>query len=153
MATGLEALGIACNVMQVISFAGETIKLCKIIYDGKPTPTDQLLENANQMIRHVSEVEDYLKNVPAKSPSGSVPATSDYKGLINIAQKCKAAAEELKKVASAASSTPTAAKGSITKTAKATYTSWRSKSTLEKLSKSLSDHQSSMEAHILLDER
>lgn len=39
MATGLEAFGVACNVMQTIQFTTEALRVCKKIYEGhSPTP-------------------------------------------------------------------------------------------------------------------
>ncbi|KAF4471979.1 small s [Fusarium albosuccineum] len=87
MATGLEALGAASAVLQVISFAGSVISLCYKIYDGQLTPENKLEEYASQMIDATERVRDRSQQVPS--------GTTDEKKLLEIAQKCFDASKSL----------------------------------------------------------
>ncbi|KAK7427642.1 hypothetical protein QQZ08_005917 [Neonectria magnoliae] len=89
MATGLEALGAASAVLQVISFASDVIIVCKKVYDGKPTVDDQLEEHAERMSDAVGRVQSRCQTMAKNQPS-------EYdKKLAKIAEACRTAAKEL----------------------------------------------------------
>ncbi|KAF4990926.1 hypothetical protein FGRMN_8164 [Fusarium graminum] len=96
MATGLEVLSVVSAVCQLICFAGESISLCRKIYNGISTSDDDLKSHAQRM-------SDALGRVQARNiNTGSQPSGYDaeFKGIV---EGCKAAAisleEELKLVA------------------------------------------------------
>ncbi|CAM1503328.1 Fc.00g081040.m01.CDS01 [Cosmosporella sp. VM-42] len=136
--SGLEALALACSVMQVISFAVETIPACKAIYDGKPTSNDRLKENAAAVAKHTSEIQIYFNKLTD---------TSEYDDILAIAKKCEESALELGNIV------PTSAgEGSWTKAVKTKFKDWRNKNKVEKLEKSFQDCAKIMETQILLGE-
>lgn len=90
MATGLEALGAASAVLQVVSFASDLVVACKNAYDGATTPQDDLERHAEQMFEAVSRVYtrcDQMNNANSKFANPK---------LQNIAQDCKDAADRLR---------------------------------------------------------
>ncbi|KAJ3548579.1 hypothetical protein NM208_g939 [Fusarium decemcellulare] len=89
MATGLEVLGTASAVLQVISFACDVAGACKRVYDGKPTADDDLEEHAQRMSDAVSRIQTRCETL-AKSQS-----SNDHTKLSDIAEDCSAAAREL----------------------------------------------------------
>lgn len=88
--SGLEALavlGVACNVMQIISFAGECFSVCKRICEtGNPEPS--LIDDG----RRLTELCINLKRSLAQS---SEPLTDHDKALVAIADECITAAQDL----------------------------------------------------------
>ena len=88
MLTGLEALGLACNIMQVISFTGELIKTFKAIHRGQ-SPDVAAAATATQM----SGVFERLSQSLAKAPQ---PLNKDEMEVAVIGAQCLDAATELK---------------------------------------------------------
>lgn len=83
--SGLEALGLACNIFQIISFGRETASLVKRIYrDG--TIDDVLEANAKDLAQLASHVQTL--EVPKK------PTKQEHQ-LLEIAKKCQAVARDL----------------------------------------------------------
>lgn len=136
--SGLEALGVACNIFQVISFGHETINLCKRVYqDGSPCP--ELSTNATQLRSFSAQVQRL--SIPSKP-------TKEDQQLHNVACKCQKIAadlnEEIRFITSHAS------KGSWKATLKvAAKTNWR-KRRLDTLEKKLGDVQKLMETGLLV---
>ncbi|SCV33490.1 related to small s protein [Fusarium fujikuroi] len=64
MATGLEALGAASAVVQLIAFAGSLVSLSFKIYDGIPTPENELEEYSNKMMEAARRVQSRGAQVP-----------------------------------------------------------------------------------------
>ncbi|KIL88250.1 hypothetical protein FAVG1_08329 [Fusarium avenaceum] len=91
MATGLEAVGTASAVIQLISFAATVVSLSFKIYDGRPTPENELEEYAEKMSDAANRVQTRAKQVSQVSV--------EEKRLFQVAQECVAAAEGLKKEA------------------------------------------------------
>ncbi|KAF4959410.1 hypothetical protein FSARC_10735 [Fusarium sarcochroum] len=89
MATGLEALGAASAVLQIISFASDVIIACKKVYDGKPTSDDDLETYAKRMSDAIGRVQTRCKDT-SQLQSGSTTQT-----LEGIAKDCRKAAQEL----------------------------------------------------------
>ncbi|KAH7233063.1 hypothetical protein BKA59DRAFT_446560 [Fusarium tricinctum] len=91
MATGLEAVGAASAVIQLISFAGTLVSLTFQIYNGRPTPENELEEYAAKMSDAANRVQIRVRQVPQMIP--------EEKKLFKVAQECVAAAESLRKEA------------------------------------------------------
>ncbi|KAL2675642.1 hypothetical protein Neosp_011832 [[Neocosmospora] mangrovei] len=83
----LTALGLACSVMQTITFAGQTLSLCKKIYnDGQPDPA------LNDYSLELSKISETLKN---NLNLGTGVLSSDDLALRDIAEKCLEVATKL----------------------------------------------------------
>ncbi|KAM0354835.1 hypothetical protein ACHAPU_000662 [Fusarium lateritium] len=91
MATGLEAVGAASAVIQLISFAGTLVSLSLKIYDGMPTAENELEEYAAKMSAAARCVQSRIQQVPQSTP--------EEKRLSTVARECIAAAESLNKEA------------------------------------------------------
>lgn len=138
--SGLETLGLVCNILQVISFAHETVTLCAAIYDGKH-PDDHLKENAAQISALSADVEKHYASVKKAS-------TPHEKRLAEVAHKCNIAARALEE--EILFLTGHQAKGNLAATIKtAVKTNWRKKR-LQKLELSLQTCRDTMESHILV---
>lgn len=87
MATGLEAFGLACNVMQVIQFAGSVISVFKSFHRGQ-FPDEAITITAEQMQRACQALTESLENAKP---------TPDKDGIemLNISQQCLVVAEKL----------------------------------------------------------
>lgn len=140
--SGLEAmaaLGLACSILQVISFGHDTISRVKQIYQNG-TPDGALLENAG----HLREVASRIES--AQVPSAAASALHDQI-LLTVAKKCETAArdlqEEVKFIVEGA------AAGSLGATLKVVVkTNWR-KRRLERLEKDLRDAERLMQTGLL----
>ncbi|KAM0345605.1 hypothetical protein ACHAPU_006258 [Fusarium lateritium] len=140
MATGLEVLGVVSAVCQLISFAGESVSLCKKVYNGILTPDDDLKNHAQQMSDAMSRVEARNMNI------GSQP--SDYNSKFeSIVKGCKAAAasleEELQLV------TGMNKKNKMIKALHATLRASSHRKKIERLEASLSGYRHLMETEML----
>ncbi|KAI0883129.1 uncharacterized protein GGS22DRAFT_195372 [Annulohypoxylon maeteangense] len=136
--SGLEALSIACNIMQVISFAHETVSFCKAIYQGK-----SIDEYGGHDIASLSALSAQLR----KHYQNIKPKTTDEKQLEDIAKKCNIAARALEEEVAFLLSHN--AKGHLAQTLRiAVKTNWR-KGRLERLRNSLRNHQHTMESYLL----
>ncbi|KAF3070671.1 hypothetical protein GL218_00238 [Daldinia childiae] len=136
--SGLEALSIACNIMQVISFAHETIDFCKEIYHG-----GSLNDYNQQSIVSLVELSRQLQTRFQKAKSKTAEETQ----LANIAQKCNVAARALQEEVKFLESRH--AKGNLAATIKIVVKTYWRKSRLERLEKSLRNHQNTMESYLL----
>ncbi|RKL38449.1 hypothetical protein BFJ72_g7260 [Fusarium proliferatum] len=141
MATGLEALGAASAVLQVISFAADVAVACKKIYDGKPTSEVCVERHAKQMSDAVSRLEtrcEAMANVHSRF--------GDQK-LQSIAKECKKAAEDLEREAQFITSLHV--KHSILKAVHATFTASSHQKKIQRLELSLSRYRQIMEVEIM----
>ncbi|RYP19319.1 hypothetical protein DL765_003401 [Monosporascus sp. GIB2] len=136
--SGLEALSLVCNIMTVITFARETVNLCKAVYQGR-SPDDQLIDIAASL----SATSDELQNEnQAMSPK---PAFEHR--LVDIASKCNVAARALDDEVKFLMANHK--QGSLKETLRvAVKANWR-KNRLERLEKSLHDYQLAMETQLL----
>ncbi|KAF5667102.1 hypothetical protein FHETE_5805 [Fusarium heterosporum] len=91
MATGLEAVGAASAVIQLISFAGTLVSLSLKIYDGIPTAENEIEEYAAKTSAAMRCVQSRIQLVPQSTPA--------EKRLSAAAQSCIDAAESLNKEA------------------------------------------------------
>jgi hypothetical protein len=135
----LGALGLACNIMQIISFAHETVAFCTEVYEGR-SPDAQLEENAASLIKLSADVESHYQ-------ARKSPYTASDRTLAEIAKKCATAARALEEEVRFLKGEK--AKGKLAATLKvAVKTNWR-KARLERLQKSLETCQHTMESHLL----
>jgi hypothetical protein len=145
--SGLESLAvfsIACNVMQVISFAQDTTLRLKGIYrDGCADP-DQL-KATSQMRDAVGSLKDALK-------SGQ-PHTKEQAKLFEVANSCSEVAEKLTSKLEEYTNTSTASTGVAKKMGKTVILglkrSWN-EHRIEELEKDLKRFQDSMETILLI---
>ncbi|KAN0089015.1 hypothetical protein V8E51_019275 [Hyaloscypha variabilis] len=86
----VAALSVACNVMQVISFAHETISLCKRLHQGGLLDED-LANNA----RHLSSLSASLRD-SINAVQTSRPLTKEQNGLQAVAERCLEASTKLR---------------------------------------------------------
>jgi hypothetical protein len=141
MATGLEALGAASAVLQVISIASDVIIVCKNVYDGKPTANDDLHEHAKRM----SDVVDRIQN---RCQTIARTEQSEYdKKLGGIAENCRTAAKELENELRFVMDMNT--KGSLFKAVNATFRASSHRKKIERLELSLFRHKQVMETEML----
>ncbi|KAF6530348.1 hypothetical protein HZS61_001660 [Fusarium oxysporum f. sp. conglutinans] len=92
MATGLEALGAASAVVQLIAFAGSLASLSLKIYDGMPTPENELEEYSTKMMEAARRVQSRGNQVPQGTQGTQVGDK-----LSKVSQECIDAATELKR--------------------------------------------------------
>ncbi|OTA68003.1 hypothetical protein K449DRAFT_317405, partial [Hypoxylon sp. EC38] len=136
--SGLEALSVACNIMQVISFAHETISFCKSIYQGQ-YPDDHIKQNAASLSALSAELQAHYESTK--------PQTSQHKQLVDVAKQCNIAARALEEEVKFLISNH--AKGHLVQTLRtAVKTNWR-RGRLERLEKSLRNYQHTMESCLL----
>ncbi|KAI0110511.1 hypothetical protein F4776DRAFT_642140 [Hypoxylon sp. NC0597] len=136
--SGLEALSVACNIMQVIGFAHETISFCRAIYQGR-SPDDHIERNAASLSELSAQLQKHYKSTK--------PQTSQQKQLAEVAKQCNIAARALEEEVKFLVSNH--AKGHLAQTIRiAVKTNWR-RGRLERLEKSLSNYQHTMESHLL----
>ncbi|KAG9508223.1 hypothetical protein J7337_001786 [Fusarium musae] len=140
MATGLEALGAASAVIQLISFAGSLVSLSFKIYDGVPTPENELEEYSTKMMEAARRVQTRGKQAAQGTQVGDQ--------LSKVSQECIDAATELRKEAQTL--TKRYQKG---KMFKAVYSALRAeshKTKLNQLNESLEKCKELMETELLL---
>ncbi|RKK80148.1 hypothetical protein BFJ71_g16003 [Fusarium oxysporum] len=141
MATGLEALGAASAVLQVISFASEVSVACKKIYDGKPTSEVCLKHHAKQMSDAVGRLETRLEAI------AKVHSKFSNQKLQDVAEDCKRAAEDLEKEAQFITSLHV--KGNILKAIHATFRASGHQKKIQRLELSLSRYRQVMETEMM----
>nr|RBQ87327.1 hypothetical protein FVER53263_00165 [Fusarium verticillioides] len=138
MATGLDALGAASAVIQLISFAGSLVSLSFKIHDGVPTPENELEEYSTKMM-------EAARSVQAR---GNHQGTQVGDKLFKVSQECINTATELRKEAQTL--TKRYQKG---KMFKAVYSALRAeshKTKLNQLNESLKKCKELMETELLL---
>lgn len=138
--SGFEALGLACNVFQTITFARETFIVCRDIYNGQKSPDPNLEDKAVAMVQASQRVE---------LSCSRISGTPEEKALIDIAQKCTAAAKELGSMVK--SITKKHKQGKVSAALYIRFKSLWNKSDVERLDKALADYTSTMQ--VLLTER
>ncbi|KAM5347053.1 hypothetical protein ACJ41O_010058 [Fusarium nematophilum] len=140
MATGFEALGAASAVLQLISFAGSLVSFSFKIYDGIPTPENELQEYATKMLDASQRVQSRSAQVPRGTP------VSDQ--LSEVAQKCIDAAEKLK--TETETITKRYQKGKVFRAAHTAFLANKQRSKIKELDKSLKMCKEAMETELLL---
>ncbi|RGP67467.1 hypothetical protein FLONG3_8488 [Fusarium longipes] len=138
--SGLEALGIASSILQVISFALETARLCKAVYNDEPTTNDEI-EEQSVLLKEASELTfDVCRAYQ--------PHTNDEKKLKGIAAQCNKTATELEDKLSDVMrhNSP----GSTSKAVAVLLKTWKNKKNIERLEKRLDRYKNVMETHLLV---
>jgi anti-sigma28 factor (negative regulator of flagellin synthesis) len=138
--SGLEALGLAANIMQVIGFAMNTASCCRAIYNGDPTDETVLQEHATSLSNAASRLLD--------SPLKIQPHNPVEKDLLNVAKKCSEVAQQLQD--ELRSITNSHQQKNAYKAVKSITKSFFNKRKVEKLEKSLQNYRYSMETQILV---
>ncbi|RKK08024.1 hypothetical protein BFJ65_g17497 [Fusarium oxysporum f. sp. cepae] len=88
MATGLEVLGAVSAVCALVSFASETVSVCKRVYNCESTADEDLKKHAEQMSEAIAWVQTRCMGI------GSEP--SDYNSKFeDIVKGCETAVAEL----------------------------------------------------------
>ncbi|KAH6976453.1 hypothetical protein BKA56DRAFT_589663 [Ilyonectria sp. MPI-CAGE-AT-0026] len=141
MTTGLEALGAASAVLQVISFSCNVVSLCHGIYDGKPTVEHDLEDYASGMIDAAGRLQTRCQAMPQM--------TDAEKKLAEIGRKCQETAKDLEKETQAV--TQLCQKGTLYKAAWATLRSSKHRKNIERLQKSLEGYRGVMETQLMLE--
>ncbi|KAF4438638.1 small s [Fusarium acutatum] len=140
MATGLEALGAASAVVQLIAFAGSPVSLSFKIYDGIPTPEDELENYSAKMMEAARRVQSRGNQVPKGTQVG----------LSKVSQECIDTASKLKSEARTLTKRYKNGKG---KMFQAVYSALRTeshKTKLNQLNESLKKCKELMETELLL---
>jgi hypothetical protein len=140
MATGLEALGAASAVLQVIAFASDLAVACKDAYDGATTPLEGLQRHAKEMAEAVDRVYTRCDDMVRSNSKFSAPE------LQNIAAKCRDAAKKLETEVQYVTSLQ--AKGNIAKSFHKAFRTSRHRTKIQDLEESLSKHQRLMELEL-----
>ncbi|KAK1758901.1 hypothetical protein QBC47DRAFT_409715 [Echria macrotheca] len=151
--SGLEALaifGIACNVMQTISFACETASACKVVFEtGASESHAQVLKTTESLNTALDELAKLLDPpVPASGPrpNGDV----DDRALLTIARDCLAAGKQLEAEAKKMMLKTAGGKGKYAAAMLSVLKARWKKGNIEKLEKSLVDHQRVLETRLLM---
>jgi len=135
----LAALGLACNVMQLIDFARETTSICKAVYEtGTPDPG---------LVSTIGHMTGAFENLSNSLDSARGSADPDERALLEVARDCQAVAKKLKAKVNKISKNTSGGKyfSAIIVASKANYR----KRDIEKLEKSLTDHQRALETRLL----
>ncbi|TLD30653.1 hypothetical protein PspLS_01809 [Pyricularia sp. CBS 133598] len=94
--SGLEpiaALGLACNILQVVGIGRETVRLARKVYqDGELDPA--LKENA-ELLREISDAIRTTTTTAASSSQSAQAAAVRDKQLLSLVDKCQGAARDL----------------------------------------------------------
>ena len=136
--SGLEAFGLACNIIQIISFAHETVSLCQTIYNGR-SPSTHLKETAQSLADLSAQIHSDCQAIQ--------PLNADERSLVDIANKCNIAARALEEETSFILQHQK--KGNLVATFRVTVkTVWRRRR-LDRQDKQLQSYRSTMETHLL----
>lgn len=141
MATGLEALGAASAVLQLISFAGSLASITMKIYDGIPTAENELEDYATKMLDAAKRVES--RQVPR--------GTSVNDRLLEVSQKCIDAAQELEKEIKNVTKRYKKQKGKMLMAVYSAFRADKHKAKINELEKSLNMCKEVMETELLLE--
>lgn len=138
--SGLEplvALGLACNILQIVQLGYQTIECIKAVYQGKP-PNQGLDENAAA-----------LENLSVEVKTHTRPGNNNYEeGLLKSAGKCCTAAQALRKEVRIARGS-NAKQGSLVSALKVvSKATWR-KRRLEKLKGDLEQAEKQIQTSLL----
>jgi hypothetical protein len=141
MATGLEALGAACAILQVIQAAASIISNCKKVYDGKPTIDHDLELYAGRMSDATSSIQTRCKAMAEARPS------QYNERLDTVARECLGVANELE--AEVRSVTAMQKKGSLFKAVNAVLKASSQRKKIEGLESTLSRCRAVMETEMM----
>ncbi|KAK4444594.1 hypothetical protein QBC34DRAFT_498199 [Podospora aff. communis PSN243] len=140
----LAALGLACNVFQVVSFTGEVCKTAKTIFETgvEPDPAAPLSATLESLTKAFDDIE--------KTASSARQAmTAQDKELVRIAKECTKAALDLKAEVDKREKTTVSAKGNLVKSAFAGIRGAMRARKLEGLEKMVDAHRGALETRLL----
>jgi hypothetical protein len=141
-AESLAIFGIACNVMQVISFAHETISLFKQINeDGRSDPG---------LHKAASQMESATKSLTDSINPGGRATTAQEKELLKVAEECAGVAKKLTEETNKLKIGTAAGLKKVAKIPSVLGERWWKKGQIERLEKDLGRAQKTMETHILI---
>lgn len=138
--SGIEVLSLVTEVMTCITFAAETARVCKAIYDGRPTADADLSRKASALKDATIAMETHYRTFEPVSP--------DERRLADMAQKCHVAANDLQKEVT--SIQPLDAKGNLFKSITGSVKSMLGKSKVEKLEQTLAQYETTLQTQILV---
>ncbi|KAM5515641.1 hypothetical protein FOXYSP1_02592 [Fusarium oxysporum f. sp. phaseoli] len=138
--SGLEALSVASSILQVISFAGETARICKAIYNDQPTDNDEIKERALSLKEAAETTTQVCRAYQ--------PHTKDEKKLKEIADQCAKTAAELEDRLGdlLCHNSP----GNASKAMLILFKTWMSKKSIERLENTLDGYKDILETHLLV---
>lgn len=142
MATGLEALGAASAVVQVIAFAGSLVSLSFKIYDGMPPNENELEEYSAKMMDAARRVQSRGTQVPQGTQVGDK--------LSKVSKECIDAATELRKETQRLTKWYQNSKGKMFIAVYSAFRADRHRAKLNQLDKSLKMCKEVMETELLL---
>lgn len=146
--SGLEplvALGLACNVFQILSFAREVYQVSKIVLETGDVPPPALTSTLDDLAKVFQDVE-------SMASAANANLTSRDRELVKIAKDCSGAAAALKQELVKPQATPTRGKGRWSGSwvaVKAVAGASRRKKKLEKLEQLVETHQKALETRLL----
>ena len=148
----LAALGLACGVFQIISFAGEVCTATKAIFQNGEAPESmRALDTTLESLTGV-----YSQINATATPTQQRALTGNDLELLRIAKECHAAAMALKaQVDKSIMATSTQARAHLLKSVLAGFktTSRSTTKEIEKLEKMLQRHQNALETRLLFNVR
>jgi len=141
----LAALGLACNVMQIIDFTHETISLCKKVYNGL-SPDPNLATSVSQLDAFLKELDARLKNTPdILDPS--------QKALVAVAKSTATVVNDIRVEADKIFGNVNASKGNVIAAVAKTTKYVLSRRKIERLEKKVFDNRQILEVRFLLSIR
>ncbi|KAM5355114.1 hypothetical protein ACJ41O_001760 [Fusarium nematophilum] len=134
-------MGLACNILQLVSFGGESISLCRRIYDtGQPDPS------LDQYCQEIAKISTNLKN-GLISKGGTLPP--DDAALLETTKKSIDLADKLAQEIQAISASSDGQKR-LLQSIRLSFKTTRRKSQIARLEKSLKDLHSAMDTRLLV---
>lgn len=141
----LAALGLACNVLQVLSFAGEVCKHSKSFFEqGQAPETATAFTKASESL---TKAFNEAENIATTSPR---PLTQHDEELRRIAEKCKNAAKDLRDEVENATRAAKA-KGKRVNSVIIGFQSVTRKKKVEDLERLLKMHQKQLDTRLLVN--
>jgi len=136
----LAALGLACGMIQLVSFSAEIARMAKAAYQSGSVDGD-LAGHATRLSILCQDVQRSLGNV--------TPVLSQAeKDLVRIAQECCKSELELEaKIKALSGSAP---KGSVSRAIKSSFNAIMRKNQISKLERALSRYQAAVNSGLLL---
>jgi hypothetical protein len=149
----LAALGLACNVFQVVSFAGEIWTVCKALYDDGEVRLGEsdLTGSLNGVIGSLNSAFHHVESSVTTIPSTSL--TDNDREILKIARECRNEGIFLKgEIDKLIDTTQTKARRgkSLLKAVKVVLSSRINVKRLERSEKTLRMHQKTLETRLLL---
>ncbi|KAK1826572.1 hypothetical protein QBC39DRAFT_437898 [Podospora conica] len=141
----LAALGLACNVFQIVSFAREVCQVSKSVIETGDVPPPALASTLEDLAKVFREVQ-------ATTAAPNTKLTSCDQELIKIAKECSEAASDLKKELDKGQISTAKGKGKLSLSwgaLKGVAGASNRRKKLEKLEKMVYVHQQALEARLL----